>query len=386
MIPLAIPQMSGNEERYLRECVETNFVSSVGPFVDRFEEMVAKASGADFAIATSSGTTGLHAALTAVGVGPGDLVILPSLTFIASANAIAHCGAEPWLFDITPESWSLDPQQLEQALTDKTERKEDGLYHKETGKRVAAMLPVYTLGLPADMDALAALGKKFDIPIVADSAAALGSEYNGRLSGVLGADLTVYSFNGNKTVTSGGGGAIVGSDKKLCDYVRHLTTTARVGADYDHDVVGFNYRMTNIQAAVGCAQMEQLDAFVEAKRAIAERYNDELTGRDGIDAFPAPQWAKGAHWYSGVTIASDICDVANVRKFLRGKEIDARPFWKPVHLQAPFKVAPKESTEVSDDLWETILILPCSTSLSKQDQTSVIEALRLCLDNLESEL
>lgn len=386
MIPLAIPQMSGNEERYLRECVATNFVSSVGPFVDRFEDMVAQASGADFAIATSSGTTGLHAALTAVGVGQGDLVILPSLTFIASANAIAHCGATPWLFDITRESWSLDPQQLEAALTNNTERKEDGLYHKETGRRVAAMLPVYTLGLPADMDALVALAQKFDIPIVADSAAALGSEYNGRLSGILGADLTVYSFNGNKTVTSGGGGAIVGTDKKLCDYVRHLTTTARVGADYDHDVVGFNYRMTNIQAAVGCAQMEQLDAFVEAKRAIARRYNDELTSRKGVDAFPAPQWAKGAHWYSGVTIAPDICDVAAIRKFLRSKEIDARPFWKPVHLQAPFRAAPKEDMNVSDDLWARILILPCSTSLTEPEQTSVIEALNFYLDNFNSEV
>ena len=227
MIPLAVPNLGGNEARYLQECVETNFVSSVGPFVDRFEAMVAEASGASHAVATSSGTTGLHAALTALGVGRDDLVVLPSFTFIASANAISHCGATPWLLDVCGDSWTLDVAQLARVLETQAERRDGDLVHRESGRRVAALMPVYTLGLPAEMEPLVRVAMRHGLPVVADAAAALGARYRGRAVGALGADLSVFSFNGNKTVTAGGGGVVVGEDEALCARVRHLTTTAR---------------------------------------------------------------------------------------------------------------------------------------------------------------
>ena len=377
MIPLAIPNLAGNEGRYLEECVRTNFVSSVGPFVDRFEAMVAQSAGAATSVATSSGTTGLHAALTALGVAGGNLVVLPSFTFIASANAIAHCGATPWLFDVDPTSWTLDATLVRRTLAAATERHGDVLVHRDTGRRVAAMLPVYTLGLPADMDALVAVAREFRLPIVADGAAALGARYRGRAIGALGADLTVFSFNGNKTVTAGGGGAVAGDDEALCARVRHLTTTARAGADYDHDMVGFNYRMTNLQAAVGCAQMEQLETFVAAKRRIADRYDEALGALPGVGRFPRPEWGESACWFSGVTVTEPT--VAVLRPRLRERGVDSRPFWKPVHLQSPYRHAPATAMTVCEGVWHRVLTLPCATSLTAEDQEHVIGAVRACL-------
>ena len=374
MIPLAIPNLSGNEARYLQECVETNFVSSVGPFVTRFEAMVAQAAGAPYAVATSAGTTGLHAALTAVGVRRDDLVILQSMTFIASANSIAHCGAEPWLLDISRESWTLDPAQLASVLASDTARGDGGVVHRATGRRVAAIMPVYTLGMPADMDAIVETARAYGLPVVVDGAAALGAHYKGRAIGALGADLTVFSFNGNKTVTAGGGGAVVGADEAPCARVRHLTTTARRGAEYDHDMVGFNYRMTNLQAAVGCAQLEQLDTFVAAKRRIARAYSEALGGLPGAGLFPNPDWAEGACWFGGVTLSAP--PLAEVIPRLREAGVDARPFWKPIHLQAPYANVPRAPLPVSEAVWQTVLTLPCSTNLTREEQEAVIAAVR----------
>jgi perosamine synthetase len=374
LIPLCIPNLAGNEARYLQECVETNFVSSVGPFVERFEEMVAEASGAASAVATSSGTTGLHAALTAVGVGRDDLVVLPSLTFIASANAIAHCGADPWLMDVEAASWTLDPAALGEALARQTERRGDALIHRPTGRRVAALMPVHTLGLPADMDPLMELAASHDLPVVADAAAALGARDRHRPIGKLGAQLSVLSFNGNKTVTAGGGGAVIGEDEELTALVRHLTTTARVGSAYDHDRVGFNYRMTNLQAAVGCAQLERLDDLVAAKRRIAAEYDSAFADLPGLLRFPAPDRAESACWFSGALLEGR--SAAELVPALRAAGVDARSFWKPIHLQAPFAACPHEPTPVTDRLWPAVLTLPCSTSLSATDQERVIASVR----------
>ena len=377
MIPLAVPNLAGNEGRYLEECVKTNFVSSVGAFVSRFEEMVAQAAGARYAVATSAGTTGLHVALIALGVSRDDLVILPAFTFVASANAIAHCGAIPWLFDVDAESWTLDVKQLARALEQETEARDGGVFHKATGRRVAAIMPVYTLGMPADMGRLGEVARQYRLPVVADGAAALGARYRGRAIGDLGADLTVFSFNGNKTVTAGGGGAVVGNDESLCQRGRHLSTTARRGAAYDHDMVGFNYRMTNLQAAVGCAQLEQLDGFVAAKRRIARTYNEGLKDLPGVALFPAPHWADSACWLSGVTVSKP--SVGEIITRLREREIDARPFWKPIHRQLPYVQAPRAKLGVCEEVWRMVLTLPCSTSLTEADQGAVIAAVRSCL-------
>ena len=326
MIPLCVPNISGNEAKYLAECVETTFVSSIGPYVTRFEEMVAAAAGAQGAVATSAGAPALHAALVAVGVRAGDLVICPSLTFIATANAISHCGATPWLFDVDSETWTLDPSLLASELTAHTTLQDGERIHKHSGRRVSAVVPVFTLGAPADMDALTAVAREAGLAIVVDGAAALGATYKGKPSGDLGADLTMYSFNGNKTATAGGGGAVAGNDAGLLARFRHLTTTGRVGSDYDHDVVAFNYRMsTNLQAAVGCAQMERLDSFVAAKRRIAARYNEALRRIDGFGAFPDPAYAEPAAWFSGFVFRTEDGDSrsAALRGHLRRR--DRRP-------------------------------------------------------------
>jgi perosamine synthetase len=375
MIPLAIPNLAGNERQYLNECIDTTFVSTVGPFVSRFESQISEASGYANTVATSAGTTGLHAALVAVGVTSGDLVITPGLSFIATANAVAHAHAQPWLIDIDEASWTLDPEALARALKEETSAGKDGLpVHRQTGKRVSAIVPVYTLGMPADMDAISAIAREYGLPIVADAAAGLGATYKGRKLGDMGADLTMFSFNGNKTVTAGGGGAISGNDRKLIDLVRHLTTTARVGADYDHDRVGFNYRMTNLQAAVGCAQMELLDRFVEKKRAISRFYDEAFKDLPGTRPFPAPEFAQSACWFSGFVLESG--DSANLRLALRGQGVDARPFWKPLNHQIPFADAPRDALRVCENIWSRIVTLPCSTGITDDELATVVAAVR----------
>ena len=376
MIPLAVPNLSGNESQYLKECIRTNFVSSVGQFVTNFEKLVVSVSGAKYGVATNSGTSGLHVALTSVGVQSNDLVILPSFTFIASANAIRYCGADPWIFDVSPESWSLDPILLAECLKREAKLVGKKVIHRKTNQRIAAIMPVYALGLPADMDPIMEIGRKYDIPVIADGAAALGARYKNRDIGNL-ADLTVFSFNGNKTITAGGGGAVVGNNKRLLDFVRRLSTTARIGSDYDHDHVGFNYRMTNLQAAVGCAQLEKLEELVEAKRKIQKNYNKEFANVPGIQLFPEPDWGQSACWISGIVIRKrSFPSVKRICGELLKRGIQARSFWKPIHLQVPYKKAPRTQQRVSEGLFKKIIALPCSTQLSKKEQVQVIQAVK----------
>ncbi|MBF0194277.1 MAG: aminotransferase class I/II-fold pyridoxal phosphate-dependent enzyme [Magnetococcales bacterium] len=377
MIPLAIPDLRGNENQYLAECITSNFVSSVGPFVSRFEDMVATASGNLRGVATASGTAGLHVALVAVGVKAGDLVIMPSLTFIASANAINYCGADPWLFDVEPASWNIDCEQLANKLEEETEQRSGELIHQPSGRRIAAIMPVHTLGLPANMDAIVKVAKQYDLPVVADGAAALGAIDNRRPVGALGADLTVFSFNGNKTLTCGGGGMVVGDDPALMDLIKHLTTTARNGPGYDHDRVGFNYRMTNVQAAIGCAQIERIDELLSAKQSIRKIYNQAFAHIPGLSAFPdysSPSADnKSSCWFSGVLIdEADQERVGSLLSHLKKNGVESRPFWKPIHMQEPYLNAPKNNLQVCESIWSGIVVLPCSTGLSTDDQDVVI--------------
>ena len=378
MIPLAVPNLTGREAEYLQECIESTFVSSVGPFVTKFEEVVVECSGSKFCVATSAGTTGLHVALEAIGVSRNDLVILPSFTFIASANAIAYCGASPWLFDVSEESWTLDPAMLARHLASETEQKGEELIHKPTGKKVAAIMPVYTLGMPANMDEIVKIAKDYNLPIVADGAAALGATYKNNPSGKLGADLTVYSFNGNKVVTAGGGGAVVGTNKNLLRLVRHLSTTAKVGEDYHHDKIGFNYRMTNIAAAVGCAQLERLVEFVDKKRIIQETYNTELKGLPGVDFIPQPSWAKGTCWLSGI-ILPNLKITESLQIKFRENKMEVKSFWKPIHLQPMFINSPLTTQDICSNVWNRIVTLPCSTGLKESEQELVIETIKKTL-------
>ncbi|WP_429911431.1 aminotransferase class I/II-fold pyridoxal phosphate-dependent enzyme [Glycocaulis sp.] len=378
-IPLAIPNIGAGEAKNLQACVDTNFVSSVGPFVTEFEERVAALSGSAAGVAMGAGTQALHIALRAADIGPGDLVILPSFTFIASANAVSHSGATPWLMDIDSASWTLDPETVRTALKAHTEMRGGTLRHKASGMRVAAMMPVYTLGTPADMDALGSIASEYGLVIIADAAAAIGVDYRGQPIGPK-AHMTCYSFNGNKTITCGGGGMVVGDDPMLMKRVRHLSTTARVSPNYEHDMVGYNYRMTNVQAAIGCAQLDRLNDFLAVKRRIRARYNDAFSGRAGLSVFPQPEDRESACWFSGLVLEDDALPPVNdVCARLKEHNIEARPFWMPVHMQAPYAQAIKEACPITEGVWQRILTLPCSTSLSPADQERVITAVEAAL-------
>lgn len=377
MIPLAVPNITGNERKYLNECVDTAFVSSVGGFVNRMEEMTAEKSGTRYGVATSSGTTGLHLALTGCGVKRDELVIIPTFTFIATANAVAYCGAVPWMLDISPESWCLDAGQLEMELEKKSVWKDRKLIHKETGQRIAAIMPVYTLGNIPDMDWIQDIASRYRLPLIADAAAALGAEYGERKSGQC-ADVTVFSFNGNKTVTAGGGGMAVGDDEELMKRLKHLSTTARVTAEYDHDMVGFNYRMTNIQAAVGCAQLERIEEFVKKKRSIRAFYSNAFRGIGDISSFPEHDTGKSACWFSGIVLKQGgLSEIRKISGKLRDAGIESRSFWKPVHLQRPYENAVRAgSLEVAENLWDRILTLPCSTGITADELEYVADVVK----------
>ena len=381
MIPLAEPNLGGNEAAYLQQCIETNFVSSVGPFVDRFETLVAAAAGTEVAVATNTGTAGLHAALVAVGVSRDDLVVVPGYTFIASANAVAMAGAVPWLLDIDEESWTLDAARLSQVFDRDVERYEGIIRHKQTRRRVAAIMPVHALGHPADLEAIGDIARRYDVPIVADGAAALGATCRDHPVGGVGADFTVFSFNGNKTITAGGGGAVTGPDTALVKRVRHLTTTARAGEAYTHDRIAFNYRMTNLQAAVGCAQMEQLAELVAAKRRIRDRYADAFAEIPGVASTPIVPWAESACWISGVAIVDRPISPTALVAGLKSDEVEGRLFWQPLHRQLPYADALSEPLAASDRLASRFVALPCSTGLSVKDQERVIDLCRRLLDD-----
>lgn len=379
MISLAIPNLTGNEKKYLDDCIDTTFVSSVGQYVKKFEEMVADATESPAAVATSAGTTAIHAALTAVGVKHNDLVIVPTFTFIASANAVRHCGADPWLMDVCESDWCLDPDLVEGELKKHAERRADGqLYHKTTNQRIAALMPVYTLGNIPDMDKFRGIADEYRLPLVVDAACAIGATYKGKELGTL-ADLSTLSFNGNKTITCGGGGAVVGADESLLAHVRHLTTTARVWPDYDFDEVGFNYRMTNIQAAVGVAQMERLQTFVDRKRYVRKYYEENLADwakKKNMKFFPTTEGSSC--WFSGIILPSEMKleDTKKICNDLKSAEIEARSFWKPIHLQKPYAECPRSKVNVAESLWQRIVTLPCSTGINDEDLKQVATNLK----------
>ena len=374
MIYLAEPNLKGNERKYLNECIDTTFVSSVGEFVTRFEENIREVSEVKYSTAVSSGTAGLHMALKACGVERDEMVCIPTFTFIATANAVMHCGAEPWLIDIDEKSWTMSVEILEKELERKAYVKDGKVYHKVNGKRIAAIMPVYTLGMPADMDNINRVAKRYHLPIIADAAAAIGARYKGQNIGKM-ATATVYSFNGNKTVTCGGGGAIVSNQEEVVNLAKHLSTTARCGIEYDHDMVGYNYRMTNLQAAVGCAQLECLEEFLAAKQYAHEFYNQNLDGIEGISLFPEVEWAESVYWLSGLVLR-DVCQVKELCLSLKQRGIEARSFWKPIHLQKPYVHVEKSDMMVAESVWDRIIMLPSSTGITKEQLEYVVTAVR----------
>lgn len=374
-IPLAIPSTGELERRNLNTCIDTNFVSTVGSFVKEFEEKIARLSGVEYGVSTGAGTQALHMAMRALRLGEGDLVILPSLTFIASANAVRHANADVWLMDVSANDWTLDPVKVAEALKLHTHLNAEGeCVHTTSQKRVKAIMPVYTLGTPADMEALNDIAKAHNLYTIADAAAAIGVDYQGKAIGKM-ADITCYSFNGNKTITCGGGGMAVGADEATMTRLRHLTTTARVSPDYDHDEVGFNYRMTNIAAAVGCAQLEQLEGFLATKRHVRKTYDEAFGNDPRVSLFPLPKDRGSTCWFSGLVLEEGVSkSVAEICQYLHDEEIEARPFWKPLHLQMPYESALCENVDYTMGLWQRILTLPCSSSITDNQLERVIAA------------
>lgn len=375
-VPLAVPNLSGRESEYLQECIRSTFVSSAGPFVSRFEEQVAGISGTELAAAVCSGTVALQVALEQLDVGVGDLVMVPSLTFIASPNSVRHSGAEVWLVDCNHDDWTFDVDLARAAIEAETEPHPRGRVHRGSGKILRALMPVMTMGATLAFDRIVELAREFGLVVVVDAAAAIGATGpNGDRLGATGVDAVCYSFNGNKTVTCGGGGAVASLDSDLVRRVRHVTSTGRRGVAYDHDVVAYNFRMTNVEAAIGVAQLEQLPAFLQRKRQVYERYAALAERSPLLDAFPTPSLGRSTHWFSGVFYTGDDSDwPAEFRAFMVERGIDVLPFWKPTHLQAPYRGSISTSMAVAEWLWNRIVPLPCSSGISDAELDYVVDA------------
>jgi perosamine synthetase len=345
-VPLHEPWFSGNERAYVNEALDTNWVSSVGPFVDRFERACAEISGAREAVAIVNGTCALHILLIALGVRPGDLVIAPAISFAGTANAIAHAGAEPLFVDVEAGTLSLDPQALAALLREECTGSGADLRHRPSGRRVAAVVPVHIFGHPADMAAILAVAAERELIVVEDAAESVGSSYAGKPCGAL-ARAGILSFNGNKTVTAGGGGAVVTNDVELARRVRHLSTTARVAAgfEFDHDEVGYNYRLPSLNAALGCAQLERLEAFVRVKRALAARYQAMFEERFVAE----PAGTQSNYWLNAVVLDDrDQRDQFLAETNARG--FQTRPVWRPLPLLAMYERAPRAASGIAQAL------------------------------------
>ncbi len=359
-IPLATPDLRGREAEYLLQCIRDNWVSSAGPFVTELERRMATLAQADHAVATVNGTAAIHLALIAAGVAPGGVVILPDWTFAATANGICHAGAQPWFFDVTAESWSLDPTLVSEALA-------------KPDHGVSAVIAVDALGHPADMDPLRDACRKANIPLIEDAAAAIGAHYKGQPCGGL-ATFGTFSFNGNKTVTAGGGGMIVTNDAQAAKRMRALSAQARAGAEYIHEEIGWNYRMTNLNAAVALAQLERLDEMVATKKQIAARYDLVLAGRNDLVPMPRRPWAESSCWHYGVLAASEH-DARALVAHLAARAIEARIFWRSLGMQKPWRNARRTLTGVSQRLSGRVVVLPCSTHIREDELDRVVAAL-----------
>lgn len=379
-IPLAVPNLEGDEAALLQVCIESTFVSSVGPFVTEFENRIATLSGVAQAAVVCTGTVALQMALEGLGIGAGDLVIMPSLTFIATSNAISHSGAAPWLVDVTADTWTLDLALCRRLIEVETDPNPGGKgrIHRASGQILRALAPVMVMGATLDFDAIVALARDFDLHVVVDAAAAVGGKGAGDVGlAATGVDAVCYSFNGNKTVTCGGGGAVAAVDPVLIQRIKHLTTTGRVGGNYDHDVIGYNFRMTNVQAAIGVAQLRRLDAFLAAKTAHHAAYTDLAAAFPVLKPFPELDQGRSTYWFSGFHYTGKdmaLCDA--FRAHMNDAGVDLRMFWKPIHLQAPYAGTLQSPMLVSTALWERIFPLPCSTHLTVAERSLVLDAAR----------
>lgn len=376
-IPLCVPEIGGAEWTYVKECLDTGWVSSAGSYVERFERKLAAVVGCQYAVATVNGTAALHIALMLAGVEPGDEVVVSDLTFISPANAVRYVGAHPVFVDAEPEYWQMDIGKLEDFLVRSCTHGQGGLRNNATGRRIAAILPVHILGSVCDMDPILGLAGRFGIPVVEDATEALGANYKGRPVGSLGL-LGCFSFNGNKIITTGGGGMLVTSDQRLAERARYLTTQAKDDAvEFIHRSVGYNYRLPNVLAAIGCAQLERLDGCLENKRAVASAYSRKLGCMPGIVPMREPPNTTSTFWMYTVRIDATQAgvDSRQILARLQAERIQSRPLWQPMHLSPAHSKSFATDCTVAERLNRECLSLPCSVGLSHEQQDRVFEVL-----------
>lgn len=367
-IYLSPPHLSGLEAQFLKEALESGWIAPLGPQVEAFEREFAEVVGARHALALSSGTAAIHLALILAGVGPGDEVVVSTLTFAASAFPVLYLGARPVFIDSERTSWNMDPALLVEFLEKRARR----------GKLPKAVVLVHLYGQSADIDAIQALCQEYGVALIEDAAEALGSTYMGKSPGTFGL-AGIFSFNGNKIITTSGGGMLVSHDEGLIAHARKLATQAREPVPwYEHREVGYNYRMSNLLAAVGRAQLRTLEERVRARRRIYERYVAGLSDLPGIDFQPEAPWGRHTRWLSVMLVDEKAFGLGpeGIRQALEAKGIETRPVWKPLHLQPIFQEAERVGGEVAEELFARGLCLPSGSSLTPEEQDRVIESIR----------
>lgn len=367
-VPLHQPTFKGNEKTYVNECIDTGWVSSVGSYVDKFEHDLAAYIGVKRAVAVVNGTAALHVALNLVGVKENDEVLIPALTFIATANAVTYCNAIPHFVDISNETLGIDSEKLDNYLRNNTISKQGHIYNEKTGRRVKAIIPMHTFGHPVDMDSLLQVAEKYHLEIVEDAAESLGSYYKGVHTGNFG-KVAAMSFNGNKIITTGGGGAILTNDELLANHAKHITTTAKIPHPYNyvHDEIGFNYRMPNINAALGCAQLELLPEFLENKRELTNKYKSLFEEFEGISLFQEPSNSKSNYWLQVVLLDEENIHLRNgLLEQLNENGIMSRPVWHPLNTLSMFSKCPSMNLEVTNSVVNRIINIPSSPDLGRK--------------------
>lgn len=373
MIPLSVPNIAGNEWKYIKDCLDTGWVSSVGSYVNKMEEISAAFSGVKKAIATSNGTSALHISLLLAGVKRDDLVILPNITFVAPANVIKYMGADAVLIDVYEDTWQLNVDLLGKFLNEECYDKDGACYHRASGRRVSAIIPVHVLGNMVKMEKLMPLAEKYHIQVVEDATESLGSTYKDKPAGSFGI-FGCLSYNGNKIITTGGGGMILTSDLELAKKAKHITTQAKTdGVEYYHDEIGYNYRMVNILAAMGVAQMEQLPGFIERKKSIRKQYNEGLNGIKGFRPQAMTEHVKSNCWlYTAVFERSK-----ELSAYLDQHGIQTRPFWVPMNqLPAFANDIYYNANDVAGNVYNKCVSLPCSTNLTDDEVAEVISKIK----------
>jgi perosamine synthetase len=366
MIPLSVPSIQGNEWKYIKECLDTGWVSSVGTYVTRFEETIASYIGTKYAVATVNGTSALHVSLIACDVQPDDEVIVPALTFIAPVNVISYCDAFPVFMDCDTDTLCIDVQKIIDFIKYECEKRSNGYtYNKETNRRIKAVIPVHVFGHPTDMDKLIEVCEKNNIDIIEDASESLGSEYKDVKTGSLG-KMGCFSFNGNKIITAGGGGMVVTDDHVLAERVRHLTTQAKSDTfEYDHDEIGYNYRLTNIQAAMGVAQMERIEEFVQIKRENASCYIELLANIKGLEFLREAEWAKSNYWLFTIKVQKERKD--SLIEYLLTKNIQVRPIWMLIHSLPMYSGSQSYRVDSAEVAYESCISLPSSVNLKRTE-------------------